>query len=135
MLFDLLAQIEGLIDKLAPECLVMESFDTKSSMRSPRIQELCLAIVTLAADRGMTLAVYSRADVQEAFAATGARTRDEIAQAVARTLPALVQRLPGKRGVSESEDKRLAIFAAAALVLTWYHFGGLGLLDDLSRAA
>lgn len=130
-----LAEFIRLIDEFTPDCLVLESFDTKSSQRSGRIRELCLSLVSLAADRDLTLAVYSRADVLEAFAGTRARTRDEIAQAVARTLPALAPRLPEKRGAGDSEDKRLAIFAATALVLTWYHFGTLGLFDDLSRAA
>lgn len=130
-----LAQVEHLIEQFAPECLVLESFDAKSSVRSKRIRELCLAIVSRAAERGLTLAVYPRADVQDAFAALGARTRDEIAQVVARHLPMLAVRLPKKRGAGDSEDKRLAIFNAAALALTWYHFGTLGLFDDLSKAA
>lgn len=130
-----LAQVDRLIEQFAPECLVMEAFDAKSSMRSARIRELCLAIVTCAAERGLTLAVYPRADVQEAFAAVGAKTRDEIAEVVARHLPMLVIRLPKKRGAGDSEDKRLALFNAAALVLTWYHFGSLGLMEDLSKAA
>jgi len=130
-----LAEVGRVLDRLLPECLILESFDAKSSMRSKRIQTLCLAIVTLAADRGLTLAVYPRADVHEAFRAVGARTRDEIAEAVARHLPMLALHLPDKRGPGDSEDRRLSIFNAAALVLTWYHFGSLGLMEDLARAA
>jgi len=130
-----LARVDRLIDEFAPDCLILESFDKESSMRSKRIRDLCLSIINLAADRGVSVAVYRRSDVQAAFAGAGARTREEIADAALRNLPMLGSRRPDKRGPGDSEDKRLAIFSAAALVLTWYHFGSLGLMGDLGRAA
>jgi len=130
-----IARLDRLIDEFAPEVLILESFDKESSMRSERIRELCLSIVNLAADRGVSIAVYRRSDVQEAFAGVGARTREEVAAATLRNLPMLDARRPEKPAPGDGEDKRMAIFTAAALVLTWYHFGTLGLFDDLGRAA
>ncbi len=130
-----LARVDRLIDEFAPEVLILESFDKESSMRSKRIRELCLSIVNRAADRGIAVAVYRRSDVQEAFSGVGARTREEVADATRRNLPMLNARWPEKPAPGDGEDKRLAIFTAAALVLTWYHFGTLGLFDDLGRAA
>lgn len=130
-----LGKLESLLARLSPETLVLEAFDEKSSVRSPRIRRLCLAMVSTAAERGHDLAVFKKADVQAAFAGVGARTREEIAHAIARHLPGLVHRLPKSRKNGDSEDKRLSIFNAAALVLTHYHFGSLGLLDGLREAA
>ncbi|WP_307352210.1 hypothetical protein [Caulobacter ginsengisoli] len=130
-----LRKIEGLLERLKPETLVLEAFDKGSSLRSGRIRRLSLSIVTLAADQGLELAVFTKADVQAAFAGVGARTRHEIALAIGRHLPGLAYRTPKDRKNGDSEDKRLSIFNAAALVLTHYHFGSLGLLEALRDAA
>jgi Holliday junction resolvasome RuvABC endonuclease subunit len=130
-----LARLDRLIDEFSPEVLVLESFDKNNSKRSERVGDLGLAIVNLAADRGLSIAVYRKSDVQDAFAAAGARTREEIAEATLRNLPMLSPRRPEKPAPGDGEDKRMAIFSAAALVLTWYHFGSLGLMGDLARGA
>ena len=130
-----LRKVEWLLERLEPETLVIEAFDKKSSVRSDRVRRLCLSVVTLAADRGAELAVYKRDDVQRSFAAVGARAREEIAEAVARNVPALRAHLPKRRKPWASEDKRLALFCASALVLTHYQNGAAALLDELRNAA
>lgn len=130
-----LKKVESLLDRLKPETLVLEAFDKSSSLRSNRIRRLSLAIVSLAADQGLELAVFKKADVQASFAGVGVRTRHEIAQAIARRLPALAHRMPKDRRNGDSEDKRLAIFNAAALVLTHYHYGAAAFLNDMRNAA
>lgn len=130
-----LRKVERLLGRLKPETLVLEAFDKQSSLRSTRIRRLSLAIVSLAADRGHEVAVFKKTEVQAAFAGVGARTRHEIALAIGRHLPALAHRLPKDRKNGDSEDKRLAIFNAAALALAHYHYGAAALLDDLRNAA
>ena len=130
-----LQKVVRLLDRLKPEMLVLEAFDAESSLRSKRIRKLCLDIVNLAADRGVELAVYSRADVRDAFRVVEARTRDEIAEAVTRHVPALAPYLAQKRKAWDSEDSRLSRLSAAALVLTHYHFEATQFLDDLRKAA
>ncbi len=123
------------VKRLKPETLVLESFDKQSTRRSARIRKLCLSIVSLAAERGLEVVVYKRGDVHSAFATVGARTRDEIAEAVVRSQPALKVHFPGRRKTSDSEDKRLSIFCAAALVITHFHQGANRLFDALKDAA
>jgi Holliday junction resolvasome RuvABC endonuclease subunit len=130
-----LRKIEWLLERLEPEVFVIEAFDKQSSIRSERIRRLCMSVVSLAADRGAELAVYKRGDIERSFAAIGARTREEIAEAVARHLPALRAHLPSRRKQWIGEDKRLSVFGASALVLTHYHNGAAALLDDLRNAA
>ena len=50
-------------------------------------------------------------------------------------MPTLRTHLPDKRKHWNGEDKRLSVFAAAALVLTYYRNGATALLNDLRNAA
>lgn len=127
--------MEELVERFQPETVVLETFDSRSSQRSERVRRLCLSVVSLATLQGIDVAVFTRGDVRSAFGSIGAKTRHEIAEAVARGVPALAHRLPEKRKVWNSEDKRMSIFASAALVLTHYHFGANRLFDDLRDAA
>ena len=130
-----LNEANRIMARFEPATVVLEASDPLRSKRAERIGRLCESIAALAKDRGHEIAIFTRADVRAAFASVRAFTRDEIAAAVAASVPAIAHRLPAKRKVGDSEDKRLAIFNAAALVLTHIHFGSLGLLEDLKLAA
>lgn len=130
-----LRAIESLIERFHPETLVLEAFERRSSARANRITRLCRAITCLAEDRGVSVAVYRRSDITDCFRTIGAVTRQEIAEAVARHVYALRHRLPKNRRMWESEDKRMSLFNAAALVLTHYRHQALFFLDDLNQEA
>ncbi|HUZ12294.1 MAG TPA: hypothetical protein VMU93_05545 [Caulobacteraceae bacterium] len=130
-----LRRIEELIERLQPETLVLEAFERRNSARSDRIANLCRALVSLAASRGVEVAIYGRRDIETCFATVGARTRHEIAEAVARHVEGLRERLPKKRLPWNSEDRRMALFNAAALVITHYARLSASVLDDLRDAA
>lgn len=126
-----LRSIERLLDRLKPETVVLEGFEHTASSRSKRIARLCRGIVALAADRGVGVAIYTRHDIRSAFRNVGARSRHEIAQAVIRHVDAFRHRFPKARQLWDSEDKRMSLFSAAALVLTHYAFGANELFEDL----
>ena len=128
-----LRKIEAMLERFRPDTLVLEAFERNTSARRPRITKLCRAIVSLAADRSVDVAIYRRGDIRACFANVGAGTRQEIAEAVVRHTDAFRQLLPKKRRPWESEDRHMAIFSAAALVLTHYQLGASRLFDDLSR--
>lgn len=130
-----LKSLTRILTRLAPETLVLEAFDPRSAMRSARIQKLCKSLLALAAQHGIEVVIYTRKDITRAFAPLGAVTREEIAAAVARTLPELRPRLPAARKPWQSEDRRLALFGAAALVLTHYADGANQVFEDLKRAS
>jgi len=92
------------------------------------------AIIASALNRGIEVVHFARADVQHCFSEVGARTRLEIAAAVARQIPALAHRLPRRRGAWLPEDRWMALFSAAALVLTHYRLGAAQIFEDLSAA-
>jgi hypothetical protein len=129
-----LRKLTWLLKVCEPEVFVIEAFD-KRTARSERIRKLCLAVVSTAAEHNAEIDCLRRSDVQRTFELVGAKTRDEIAEAVAGHVPTLRTHLPNRRRQWNGEDKRLAVFAAAALVLAHYRNGATALLDDLRNAA
>lgn len=95
-----LAKVEALLERLSPETLVLEAFERPQAARAARITRLCRAIVALAADRGVDVSIYSRSDIAACFLDVGARTRDEIAQAVVRHVDVFRHRLPRRNAQS-----------------------------------
>ena len=126
-----LAALEKLIARLMPEVLLLEAFEGPAAKRSAPTERLSRAMAQLAAERGVTVEVYTRGDVRACFAPVGARSRDQIAAAVARHLPVLRHRLPKPRKPWEGEDRRMALFSAAALALTHYQAGADQVFADL----
>jgi hypothetical protein len=131
----LLRSIRTVLEQYHPHTLVLEAFEPEVSSRSPRMARLGRALVALAREQGMEIEVVRYGDVQDCFAHVGARTRYEIAEAVARHSPLLEPYLPGRRRPWDGEDIRLGLFCAAALVITHYGQGARRLLDDLRDAA
>jgi len=122
---------ERILDRLCPETVVLERFPP-NVRRTTRVVALQKAIRASALSRGIEVASFARGDVQSCFSEVGAATRLEIAAAVARQLPALGHRLPRRRGAWLPEDRWMALFNAAALVLTHYRLGADQLFQDLS---
>jgi len=129
-----LRALEKLLARLEPETLALEAAGRRASVRSGRIDRLSKAVMALAADRGVDIALHTRADIQSCFKAVGARTRQEIAEAVARHIDAFRHQLPKARRPWDAEDRRMALFSAAALVFTHFRFGSDRLLDHLRDA-
>jgi hypothetical protein len=111
---------EKLVGRMQPETLVLEDFGRRTSSRANRIVRLCQSLVGLATDRGAEVVILSRADIQASFSHAGARSRQEIAEAVCRHVDAFRYRLPSARRIWESEDRRMGLFSAAALVLAYF---------------
>jgi hypothetical protein len=128
-----LRRLDLMLERFAPEVLLLEAYGKGSSCRSERIARLYKATVSLAMSQGVDVQIYSLGDVKACFASVGARTRQEIAEGVSRLVPALGHRLPKARKPWQSEDRRMALFSAAALVLTHYQLGASRLFDDLQR--
>jgi len=130
-----LRQIEKLFSRFEPETVVLEAFGRRRSARADRIERLGRAIVALAKERGIEIAVYTRGEIKTCFASVGAVSRQEIAEAVSRHVPALHHRLPKPRRPWQSDHPRMALFCAAALVLTHHQYIASHFLEDLHKQA
>ena len=115
-----LTLIDDLIERYDPNVVVVEDYEGKGSRRCRRIQALIDDISKLAKKRQVKVRSFSRAKVKQTFSESGAVNKYEIATAIAKRFPELVPRLPRFRKPWMSEDYRMSIFDAVALVLTFF---------------
>lgn len=116
-----LRQIRRLVERYAPTVILIEDYREPEAYRQERVRGL-LEQLAVGPWRGALVIRIPRRLVKLAFAKSGAATRDEIAQAVSRKFSELARRLPPTRRLWMSADPRMAIFNAASLALTYYHF-------------
>jgi hypothetical protein len=103
-----------------PDLLILENTEASESRRADRIRDLHRQLADLAITHKAAVRQFTRAEIRAAFASRAASTRYEIAQAVSRELPDLAPWLPPPRKIWESENRKLSIFDAASLALTFY---------------
>jgi hypothetical protein len=69
---------------------------------------------------GIRVEQISRTQIKGAFAIVGMPTRYAIATAIARHIPIFAPFLPPPRKIWNGEDRRMGLFDAAALALTFF---------------
>ncbi|TXC64672.1 hypothetical protein [Sphingosinicella ginsenosidimutans] len=127
-----LRKLEKIISRLEPQTIVLEAFEPSSAKRSTRIVRLCRSVVALAQSRGMEVVVYTKGEIRSCFASVGARTRQEVAEAIVRSFEPLRDQLPRPRRDWEGPPRRMALFDAGAAVIAHYHLGASRLFESLS---
>ncbi len=130
-----LNKLDKLLDRFTPECLILEEYGQGTSARHKRLTQLYRSITNVAVSRSIEVFVYTKAQIQACFVAVGARTRHEIADAIARQFEMFRHKLPKLRKPWQSEQRGMALFSAIALILTHYHLGASQLFDDLLHEA
>jgi hypothetical protein len=117
-----LTEIKRLIDRYRPEVLIIE--DTgKNAPRTSRIRKLYRMLLHLAEAEYVDMHLCAKTEVQACFAEVGARTKYEIARAIATRIPAFSHRMPPLRRLWMDADPRQSLFDAAALGLTYFARG------------
>lgn len=125
-----LERLEKLLLRLEPEVIVLEEFETGAT-RSARVVHLCRAVISLAMEQRIQVAIYTRGQIKACYGSAGARSRQEIAEAIARHFEELRSRLPKPRAIWDGPDRRMAIFDAAAAVQSHYQLCASQLFGDL----
>src|SRR5262249_54762264 len=93
-----LNKVNSLFDLHMPEVVVLQNMSDRGAHRAPRIQELNERIAELADRRGLVVQKYSRARVLDYFSEIGvATTKQKLAEAIAKQVPALRLFLPRER--------------------------------------
>ena len=103
-----------------PKRIVLQSCEGKLSRCTGKIRKLTERIVKLAEKRNIRVLRYAREDIRACFAYYGARTKDEIARAIAKMLPEFEAHVPPMRKLWQSEAYRMPLFDALALMFTHY---------------
>jgi Holliday junction resolvasome RuvABC endonuclease subunit len=116
-----LERIKKLIKFYSPEILVLENCSDDQGRRCPRVKELLEQITEFARLQKISVAKYSTSRVQEVFAMNGVRTKQQVAEKICEWLPKFACYLPPDRKIWMSEDRRMGIFDAIALILTYYY--------------
>jgi hypothetical protein len=119
-----LRQIDSLLTLHTPDVLILQDTTKRGTRRAPRIKALNYQALLLAKRRGIPFRTYSRAQVREYFHEFGATTKQRIAETIAGHIPALSLYVPPPRKPWKSEDARMGIFEAAALV--WVYLRSTG---------
>jgi hypothetical protein len=121
-----LSRVDGLLSRYKPDVVVLQDTSQGGTDRPHRIRRLNETIAETAEEYGFPVLSFSRAEVREHFAYLGSVTKDTIAAAIAKHIPAFERFLPPPRKIWKSEDARMGIFDAAALALTFFHAHGQG---------
>ena len=112
--------VKRLVERYAPEVIVVEHSTARDSRRSVRIRLLNGSIATIASVNGIEIVRFRRKDIRIAFQKLGATTKHERSRVIASMLPAMSHRLPPMRKPWMAEDPRMALFEAAALGIAYY---------------
>lgn len=115
-----LNKIADLIEYYQPEVIVLENPNDKACRRCLRVQELLQNIVKLASSKSIRARTFSRSQIKEVFSLSDTFTKHQIAHILAEQFPELALRLPPLRKPWMGEDKRMSIFEAGAIALSFY---------------
>jgi hypothetical protein len=115
-------KVSALIIRFKPELLLLEDCAGDGSNRGDRVEKLIAEIEKLSRTNKITVVKYSRAQIQECFDQFEAKTKHEIAEAIAGMLPEFPPQLPPPRKIWLPEDYRMSIFDAVSLIFTHFYF-------------
>jgi hypothetical protein len=115
-----IVRFEKLLARFRPDALVLEDTEAPGSRRHPRVRRLIDALVKIARERGMAVHTIARSAVLTCFSAEeGPATKYSVARRLVKHFPELAGQLPPPRKLWQSEDERMSIFDALALVVTY----------------
>jgi len=110
-------ELDRLIQDHRPSVLVLEDHRAAGSKKRARIKRLLDLFAEHAEDAGMPVAKYGPYEIRVALGLPKNANKIEVANVVARRVPALKQRLPQEQPIWAHEDYGMPIFVAAGLTL------------------
>jgi len=112
--------IASMFARHEPDVLVLQDTSSTGTRRARRVTNLNAAIFKLAELNEIPIYSYSRTQVRNAFSYLGSASKHAIAETIAKHIPAFERYLPPPRKPWMTEDTRMGLFDAAALVLTFF---------------
>lgn len=108
------------MEQYQPGVLVIEELSDDPYRCTERVRRLYQSLARVTEKHVIDVRRISRAAVRRSFLSVGARTKHDIAQAIAKRIPAFAIRLPPVRKPWMSQDSRQSLFDAVALGLVSY---------------
>ena len=115
-----LRRITALLERYNPDVLLLRD---ALGTRGRRVAELIETIAAMPRKTGSVCLQVSRAQVKDAFGCLRRPTRQAIAYVIAERIPFFKPLVPPARKIWNSEDRRMGLFDAAALALTYLDDG------------
>ena len=113
--------VSVLLARYAPDILILRDVSCILPVRRQRLPQLIEAIEALAETKGIPVAKFSREQVRQSFSHLGSPTRYAIVETIAKHIPMFEPFFPPVRKIWKNEDRRMGLFDAAALALTFFH--------------
>lgn len=111
-----LSVAKQVIERFAPDVLVLEDMKAKGARRHERVRALNQLIAQHARTKKIAIKRFAQRAVHDHF---GVHTKHAMAETIAEQLPLLKPRLPSKRKTWQAEDRRQSLFDAAGLGLLY----------------
>jgi hypothetical protein len=112
--------IAALVDRYSPGALILRDRVGLRRGRIWRHAALVEALETIAHRKGILIARLSRDEVRQSFSSLESPTRYAIVQTIAKQIPMFETYVPPIRKIWKAEDRKMGLFDAAALALTFY---------------
>jgi hypothetical protein len=109
-------RLSALMDRYRPDCLILREGSEGGTSSAKTLGETA---EELAGRKGVPTYQVSRQDIQRAFAHLGSPTRCAIAESIAKQIPMFAPLMPPPRKIWNGEDRRMALFDAVALAVTF----------------
>jgi hypothetical protein len=115
-------RVELLVSSFSPALIAVAISEVAASQNASSVRSLIRSIRTEARARSIPFESMNRDYIRDSFLEHEARSKDEIASALANRFPELRWKLPQKRKTWEKEHFRMTLFDAIALgVACWSH--------------
>lgn len=126
-------RVDALFARYRPDVLVLQDTSRGGTARPHHIRHINDEIAEMAAGYSIPLELVSRQQVRQRFAYLGQVTKDAVAAAITKHIPAFERFLPPPRKAWMSEHARMGIFDAAALALTFFSGSAASNLNAQNR--
>jgi hypothetical protein len=112
--------IAALVDRYSPDVLILRDRAGIRPGQNWRHAKLVETLKEIADREGISITRFSRDQVRQSFSSLESPTRYAIVQAIAKQVPIFETYVPPVRKIWKAEDRRMGMFDAAALALTFY---------------
>jgi len=120
------ARIASLLTTFCPAILVLKKTRCRHWQSPPRAKAMLKHVRNLSRRQNIAIAYMSETHLQRCFRTRGVRNRQQIVSLLSGAFPDLEWRTPRPRKPWHSEDRRMAIFEAAALGACYLGANGFG---------
>jgi Holliday junction resolvasome RuvABC endonuclease subunit len=120
-------RISSLLELYAPSMIVVEQSELRQVRNVGGLRLLSKLLRREAARQSVKFHATKQLDVRKAFRSFDAKSKDDVAAALARMFPEVAYKLPHRRKVWESEHSIMPMFDAIAIGVSYWEHAGVSI--------